>query len=219
MRSGEGIWQNPRPGPGFLDQNQNELATQIGKSLSMQGYVPARVNPTFGLEIAVEDFTRPEFWTLRRGKLLAVGMAIPALAGNLAFVYLQGAAGMLSIVERIEIYNRNAALQSVAIGYQVAAPAAGGAGTRGQNRDSRNGFGSGIPTATLVNGGNNAAPTVPTVYARALVAPNGLWVSDQPWVLTGAGTFLTFVNDLTVNQTLDVQIYWRERALLDTENP
>jgi len=220
MRSGEGIWGRRREVQhAILDQNQPDIPTQITKSLGMQGYVPAKIDPLIQLGIAVEDFTRPEFWILRRGRLLAGGISTGAVAGQLGFVYLQGAPGLLSIVERVEIFNRNAALQSIAVGYQAAAPAVGGAGARAQNRDSRNGFGSGIPSQTLLNGGNNAAPTVPTVYARALIGAGQLWVSDQPWVMTDAKTFLTFVNDLTVNQTLDVQVWWRERGLLDSEIP
>lgn len=206
-----------RDAPGLLDQNQQDLATQVSAALFTQGRVPGKIDPRFQLTLAVEDFTLPEFYYLRRGKLLGVGFSLAAVAGQLGFVYLQGAAGLLTTVTRVEIFNRNAALQSVAIGFQTAAPAAGGAGVRGQNRDSRNGFGSGIPTQTLINGGNNAAPTVPTIYARALIGAGQLWASSEPWVLTGTGAFLTFVNDLTVNQTLDVQLYWRERTILESE--
>lgn len=203
--------------PELVDQNQQDIVTLVSSALQMQSRVPGRLFPLFQLQIVADDLTGPEFYKLRQGRLFAVGLSVAAVAAQLPFAFLQGADGLLSTVTRIEIFNRNAALQSIAIGYQAAAPAAGGAGTRGQNRDSRSGFGSGRWTNTLLNGGNNAAPTVPSTYVRALIAPNSLWVCEQPWVLTGAASFLTLVNDLTVNQTLDVQIYWRERVLLDTE--
>lgn len=203
--------------PEVLDQNQQDLVTLVSSALSMQSRVPGKLFPLFQVQLLADDLTLPEYYKLRLGKLLAVGIQVPALAANLPFVYLQGADRLLSTVTRVEITNRNAALQSVAIGFQAAAPAAGGAGARGQNRDSRSGFGGGIPTATLVNGGNSAAPTVPTVYVRAIIPAGQTWVCEQPWVLTGSGSFLTFVADLTVNQSLDVQLYWRERVQLETE--
>lgn len=216
MRAGEGIWGRKRePQQAVLDQNQPDLASQVTRALSIQGYVPAKLDPLIQLGVTSEDLTRPEFWQLRRGRFLAGGINLPAVAAQLGATWLKGADNVLTIVERIEIFNRNAALQSVAIGLQGAAPAAGG-GARAYNRDSRAGVWT-PGTATVIAGGNSAAPTVPTFYVRALIGAGQLWVNEEPWVLTGTGAFLTFVNDLTVNQTLDVNVYWRERVLLDSE--
>lgn len=216
MRAGDGIWGQKRGVPGLLDQNQQDIATQVGRALSVQGFVPARLDANLELGITAEDFTRPEFWHLRRGRLLGIGNNTPAVAAQLGFVYLQGAAGTLTIIERIEIFNRNAAVQRVAIGFQAAAPAAGFAPIRAPTRDSRVGLTSN-PTSTGFSAGNAVGPTVPTTYVSAYIGAGQLWASEVPWVMTGAGVFFTLVNDLTVNQTLDVELYWRERVILETE--
>lgn len=197
----------------LVDQNQPDYATTVAKAMGLQRTAPAYLDPRVQVGVQLEDYAQPEFWWLRRGGLGMVGADLGAVAGQVPFLAVSAPAGTIVILEKIQITNPNAGANKYLIGMQAALPAAGSS-IRGTFRDDRNGLNA--TAKALITQGTNAAPTSPTfpmtIYTQPVSGPVEV---PGPWIVTG-DAFFTIVG-FTVAQVFNVQLTWRERDLLPTE--
>lgn len=212
MKAGDGIWTRPGAVPGRLDQNQPDYASQVAKANGLQGTPPGHIDPTYGVGITLDDYTRPEFWWLRRGLLGLWGAIQTAVAAQTGWVGIQGAPGTLTIVRRTIVTNPTAAAQSVFLGLTFVTPSAG-AYFPCPVRDSRGGS----ATQCATTGGARAAVavTAPGTPLRLFVPPNSSVCVEVPFVLTGAA-FLS-AQCQTVNADFAANFEFEERTLLSSE--
>lgn len=199
--------------PGVLDVGQPDLSELTFRALQLKGALPAHLDRQIQLGLTVEDFTRPEFWWLRRGQLGYWPVNLPAVAGQLGTATIQGASGVLAVVERVIISNPAAAARSFLVGLSTALPGAGGVG-QGLSRDTRSP--SGTNCAVLGQAKAFAAPVTPTGNWLLTIQAGDTIILEPNAVLSGTGAFYT-VQALTVNEVLACQLEWRERVQLSSE--
>lgn len=208
------------PEVGWMIQSQPELSEQAQRALDLKGQLPLQyVDPTLSLSIQADDYTRPEYWYLRRGNLVGYRMFAAANAGFPSvgqFGNIQR--GSISVVEKIIVSNGTVA--AIAFNIYLAATAIAGFPSGGFARDDRmkNTFGAALGAGLCVSGAfsNAAAPVAPAGGVLSVVVPaTSSLVLEVPYVLNG-NLFWTIATQL-VNGALDCTVLCRERSGLTSE--
>jgi len=204
--------------PAVLDQNQQDYASQLAKALGLQARIPGHLDPRIQVGLTLDDFTRPEFWNIRRGKMWQGHVALGAGVGFKAFAQLQGSAGTLCVVQRITISNLSAAVQTYQWGlsrWNATVTTTPGA----NSRDDRAGLSINNPACILTGGNTTAAPFQPKGQVQVGIGASE--VIDCDMILTGkiavVDALAFSVACVTANVPLDVSFEWRERAILPSE--
>lgn len=209
MKWPDGVRQGP------LDNNQQDYATQVLRAMQLQHRSPTHLDAQIGLGIQVDDYTRPEFWTLRKGSLWQSWAQAGPVAAQYSYVNFQGAPGTLAVIESLIITNISGAAFAVQMGMALQDA---GAVVPSTPRDDR---GWATSSACNVEQGTAAAPINP-IGGLLYVPNNTSTVIPVEIVVTsatkGASPFAVFkVVSTAVNVRLDVTMQWRERALLPSE--
>jgi len=202
-----------------LDQNQQDYATQLQRALQLTARSPAELESVLNVGIQVDDFTRPEFWPLRRGTRFQAYRSVTAVAGQRGIFQMQGRVGVLTVVEQVTIVNQSGAPLTFNYGIGSANAVATGGGTVAT--DDR--LFSVVSPATAVVSGASGAPVVPP--GGHILVPNDATM-DVPLgsgiILTGkpnaAGVFPVWgIVCTAVNFAFEVTAFYRERPILDSE--
>lgn len=204
--------------PAQLDQNQQDYATQIVRAVALQSRAPAHLDPKVSLGIQLDDWTLPEFWSLRRGTRWQAYRSVPAVAGQKGFVQVIGSPGTLTVLEAVYV-STTAGATGFLYGMTASEAAVGGGG--GGVLDDRQ-YSIAAP-GCAVTFSNAVAPT----------SPNGGYLQVQAGVAAsvplGGGIVLTGKANPTgvipawkivcntVNQGFEVTLFYRERLILDSE--
>lgn len=200
----------PVGAPTAVDVNQQDYSTQATAALGLQARVPGQLQRHIGMGVTLDDWTRPEFWWLRRGIRGYAGSSRAGFAGERTFFALQCLPGSLLVVERVYLMSPVTA-QYVSWGIQAAQPAAAAA-TSGVAIDSRATTQGGAARWVL---SGNAAPTPPTVPARSWL-PIGQLIVIEPDAVVSGGNWFSVVAD-AVNLEIVVTVIYRERPILPSE--
>jgi hypothetical protein len=200
-------------GLAYLKIGTPDFGQMVQRGLRIKGLVPDTTDPRYNLGITVEDFTRPEFWWLRRGIWGAAGGNQGAVAGQQSFITLALPQRKLVVIEQIQIST------VIDTGFVVGfGPVAGGGGVVTANgADDRALNSTGNPgTALLIVQGTAAAPTVPAganfynAFAKVPIFVN------TPIVMTGNSLNFNLILN-TALAALTWSIRWRERELYPEE--
>lgn len=202
-----------------VDVNQLDYSSLLTSALNLQRRMPGDLEPTLNASIQLDDWTLPEFWSLRKGTAWQKYVTLGAVALQKSFVQVLGGQGMVTILERVVVVNPTGVGQTFIYGITAFEAAAGG-GFVGPMDDRY--WGASSP-GTLITGSTAVAPSVGNQgYA---VVPAGA-TADIPLgrgvVLTGtpnaAGVVPVWkiVNNV-VNVGVDVVLFWRERPILPSE--
>lgn len=197
--------------PGVLDVNQQDYASQQSKALGIQVAVPGKLEPGLSVGVQLDDYTRPEFWWLRRGLRGYAGDARGAVAAQFGFFALQCLSGSVLVVEKILLTAQ--AAQYLNMGLQAAQPAAGAA-TAGTVMDSRS-FGQGGSARWVLS--SNAAVTGPVVGTRVWCPAGTLVTIDEPGFVVSGGNWFAVLSTV-LNTEFSITVFYRERRLLETES-
>jgi hypothetical protein len=196
--------------------NQNpDQSEVIFRALNLKGELPRLIDPRFNGSIQMEDYTKPEYWWLRRGVLMQAGADQAAVAAQQSFVsWTPLQTTRLYVIERVRIYSVTANAGGV-IG--LGAAVAGGANQTNSNRDDRIAgttadFTKG--SGAVVVAGTSAAPVSPPGAIPFRLAP-GAALDFGPYVITGRSVLSVLLSN--VNIQLCVSFEWRERELLPSE--
>lgn len=212
-------FQHPSGMPAVLDQNQQDYATQIARAVALQSKPPGQLDPRIALGITVDDWTLPEFWTLRRGTRWQAMRSPGAVAGQRGFVQATGSPGTLSVLERVWIYNNSGATLTFNYGMWAIEAAAGGGG--GAVLDDR--YYSAASPGTLITWSTAVAPGSPnsgsilTLTGTMTEVPlnGGIVLTGKPNTAGVVPAWKLVANQ--VNLAFDVMFFYRERPILDTE--
>jgi hypothetical protein len=206
---------------GYLVLGQPELAEQAMRSMELKGDLPQLIDPRFSLGITVADWTLPEYWWARRGRLHSISNSIALVAAQFsqAVLGVPAANPTIAVIEKLMISNPGAAALGFVFGLADVAPAIGFAGLANGQRDTR-GYDS--SSGLLQQSGNNVATLNTSNAAHSVFIQAGdTMVLDIPFVLTNklnaAGRVPYFFLQSTLAQPLMYSVSWRERALLDSE--
>jgi len=194
----------------FLQVGQQDLSETMFRALRIKGQLPKLIDPRFNVSIQGEDFTKPEYWWLRRGILGYVGDFVGAVAGQFSFIDLSIAQRRLSVIESIVLTNRNGAAASYRFGFGAAVAVGGTNGN--QPRDDRT---AGRAITTLMTSGTNAAPLLGPNDFFISLAPGTSIVIPGPYIMTGIQNFHCIM--MVVNQELMCHFNLRERELYPEE--
>lgn len=203
------------PPHGFDSEiGQQNLAEASYRALNLQHRLGNHLEERYQLGITALDLTAPEYLWASRQLLLTASASVGPVAATNAWASLSGAAGVLTVVERITIASSNAGPLTCLLGL-VATLTPGGGSTLGQSRDSRAAANPavGLGSAVLSYGTSAAAVSPPR--------PVNLFVGYAPvvlegeWVLTG-GAILSAVM-FALNTNLCITFDYRERPLLPSE--
>lgn len=202
-----------------VDQNQQDYATQLQRALQLTARSPADLESVLNVGIQVDDFTRPEFWPLRRGTRFQAYRSVTAVVGQRGIFQMQGSIGVLTVIEQVTIENQFGAPLTFNYGIGSANAVATGGGVVAT--DDR--LFSVVSPATMVVSGASAAPNVPP--GGHILVPNNTTM-DVPLgagiILTGkpntAGVFPVWGIVCTgANSVFEVTAFYRERPILDSE--
>lgn len=216
----------PVAGPAFAPRaqvgaeylvNQNpDQSELIFRALNIKGALPKHIEPKFDLALQVEDWTRPEFWWLKRGQTATIGDSVAAVAAQQGFVDISFAPNRMAIIDSMIIANTAAVAQNFRIG--VGTPVAAGTIVPKEVRDDRcgaAGTGSANQVSAVITSGTNAAPVVglndivvATTAGQTLTLPIN-------YVMTGRVNL--HVVSLALNAQFAAWFLMRERELLQTE--
>ena len=203
--------------PGLRDVNQTDYSTQLTKSLGMQERVPGHLDPMISVGVTLDDYTRPEFWTMRNGSRWSGYTVVAGAVGQRGWWTAQCSANMMAVLESVTISHRFGA--PLDFNYGLNLPEAGGAAGLYAALDDRNTFGL-SNKSLLIGGGTAAAPVVP--LGGYIICPNDNNVTIYPnAVMTGvvvAGSISVWkVVCAVANAAFTVSYTWRERATLPSE--
>lgn len=192
------------------------------RALGIQGDIPGDVSSVMSPGLTIDDFTRPEYWWLRRGQMFGTFGTVAALAGNFSLVQMRapvaiGRTPSIAIIENVIVTNLNAAAQTVFVGLGVPT---GLTSTLGICKTDSRQFSSVLPggisqfqieTFQVGVAINVFGQLVRVPPAQSMVVP-GTWILDNEqgalgWIVTGQA----------VNASLTVSFQWRERPLLPQE--
>lgn len=199
---------------GALKSNQPELADLVFRSLDLKGQLPLELEREYGLQLAVEDFTRPEFYRARRRAWWAASDALAAGgAGTYATLQLLAPSGnMLTVVERVIIAPSATDYFRIAI----STPAAGLLPVVVRSLDSRNGVG-GLSGASTLQSGNPAVLPLGSGSLLVRGISSTTLVVEGPWILgPDSGSALIVANG-TANVASTLGMVWSERHATDAE--
>lgn len=198
--------------PGVLDVNQPDYPSQLAKVFGIQGSIPGELDYRVSVGVQLDDYTRPEYWWLRRGLLGIWGGNQAAVAAQFGWVGIQGSVGTLTVVDQLILNNPNGAALQYLVGITTVTPSAGAYFPCGV-RDTRGGTASQCATT---GGARAAAALTPPAQAFLVSVPaNSSVALEVPFVLTGA-LFLS-AQAQTVNLIAQATFLFRERAILQQE--
>lgn len=207
----------PGNAPGLRDVNQTDYSSQLTKSLGLQARVPSNLDPRVQVGITLDDYTLPEFWTMRNGSRWSGYTTVGAFVAQRGWWTAQCAGGMMAVLESVTISHRFGA--PLEFNYGLNLPEAGGAAGLYAAADDRNTFGL-SNKSLLIGGGTVAAPVVPP--GGYIICPNDNNVTIYPnAVMTGvtvAGSISCWkIVCALPNAAFTVSYSWRERATLPSE--
>jgi hypothetical protein len=196
---------------------QPELAEQLQRAMELKGDTPQLVAPVLGWGVQADDYTREEYWWLRRGTRFCTSANVAAVAGQKAYHQLgrpvAGDRSSIAVTESITLVNQNAAGMLVYIGLQaypaLSAPSVVNIG----NMDDRQA--ANVSAAFQLSSGTSAAPGTFQGSHSIFLAQGQVAYLPLRYILTG-NLLLSIIADVA-NLSLLADLVWRERALLSSE--
>jgi hypothetical protein len=198
----------------FLQVQNPDVSEMMFRALRMNGQLPKLLDPRYNASLQIEDYTRFEYWWLRRGTRYFASATATAGA-NTAWGFFSAAATTprkLCIIDSIILFG--AATVTLEIG-NSGVPGAG-AIANSLIVDDRQGPASGLGNSGFqLQTGSSAAPVhQPSSSTVKTTSPFG---SFGPFVLSANGVALSFIAAVAALD-LTVAVSWRERELLPSES-
>lgn len=220
----------PQPGLAHLLLGQPEISERLMRGLALKGALPQYLGQEFEPNVLVEDLTAAEYDYLRRFNRYQAGAQVPAVAaqfGQAVFGRLApGSRSALAVVDRIMISNLSAAACAYWVGFlQNGAGLGPGAGNELPTDDRVNQLLTVVGTRTLFTSGfgSNAADFHTAGHMPIQLGVNQTIWLDPRYILTGvadAGAVnprILFIGCATANSSFGFGFFWKERALLTSE--
>jgi hypothetical protein len=195
------------PGLGYLKVGGPDYPDLMMRSLRLKGQLPELILPAMQVGFTLEDFTRPEYWWLRRGTRWYTGSSVGAVAAQVGFGQLVVPNNRIAIVESFVA----GAVPATRFSFRNGGGLAGGANISINGADSRNSQVS-APESFAI--GTNVAGILQGDFIMQAGA-NG--IVSLPFPMIVVGPFILSVIAGTVNQAIDVAISWRSRELQPEE--
>jgi len=218
MRRKAPFFDAPAPSE-LVDQNQQGYVSQLAKALQLQGRAPGLLHRNISVGIQLDDYTAPEFWTLRGGTRWSAYRLVGATAGQRGLVQVLGGGGSLGVIEAVAVNNSQATLQTFRYGMVAQETAAGG----GNNSvlDDRY-YGAAVPSTLITSttavapvAPNSAIVTVPPLSTLLIPMGGGVVVTGKPNSV-GVVPVWKIVAE-TANIGFEVTVFFRERSMLPSE--
>lgn len=208
---------------------QPELSELIMRGLALKGSLPQYLGSELEPSVTVADLTQPEFYWLRRITRLFQGFNLAATAAQfsgICFAPVAGAGRSLAVLERIILINATATQQSYFFDTFTNSLVGSAPGIPRATLDDRAmpfNVGQPVPAFGLVNA-TSAAGVIGASGNNVLTLPaGGTFVLDLNCIFTNRpvnttpSPMLFMLQGSAVNLPLQATFFWRERAMLATE--
>ncbi len=203
----------------YVESRYAPLFERLFRALGLRGPIPSLVTWEAQTGITLLDLTAPEYSWLWREQRYMYGLVVAAVAAqnSVAIISNPSSSTALVVIERIRVHNSNGAVQT--LGFITDTATAGVQSGRVQGQDTRADNGTtALPRPQSQAFTNNAALAYPASAASFQIgngASQEIVTPQTPFVLRPGSAL--WVQDSSVNQSLQIQVWLRERIASDTE--